>query len=105
MKKISTPKELELGLGSKLKALRLQKNLDRGTLCERAGVSMNALRHLEDGNGATIKTLVKVVRALDRETWLEAIAPQVTINPLHMVQTGQTRQRAGRRPKEPKEND
>ncbi len=97
MANISTPQELEAALGDSLKALRLQKNLNRQRLCERAGISESALRHLEGGKGATVKTLIRVVKALDRESWLTGIAPQVSINPLHMVRTKQPRQRASRR--------
>lgn len=97
IKHISTPHELEAALGENVKALRLQKNLARKTLCEQAGVSESALRHLEGGKGATLKTLVRVVRALDREDWISGIAPQVSINPLHMVQKNTQRQRASRR--------
>ena len=97
MGSISTPQELEVALGDSLKALRLQKNLNRQILCERAGISENALRHLEGGKGATLKTLIRVVRALDRESWLTGISPQVSINPLHMIREKQPRQRASRR--------
>lgn len=97
MDKISTAQELEAILGDSIKSLRLQKNLNRKMLCERAGISESALRHLEGGKGATLKTLVRVVRALDREAWLMGISPQVSINPLHMVREKQPRQRASRR--------
>ena len=97
MGNISTPQELEAALGESLKALRLQKNLNRRILCERAGISENALRHLEGGQGATVRTLIRVIRALDREGWLTGISPQITINPLHMVREKQPRQRASRR--------
>lgn len=97
MKQASTPQELEIALGENLKALRLQKNLDRQTLCGQAGISENALRHLEDGNGATLKTLVRVIRALNREDWIAGIAPQVSINPLHMIHKNNPRQRARRK--------
>lgn len=97
MDHISTPHELEVMLGENIKALRLQKNLDRQTLCDQAGISANALRHLEGGKGATLKTLVRVVKALDRESWLTSIAPLVSINPLHMVREKHIRQRASRR--------
>ena len=93
----NTPQELEVRLGESIKALRLQRNLDRKTVCARAGISLNALRHLEGGEGATIKTLIRVVRALDRQAWLEGIAPKVSINPLHMVQESRPRLRARKR--------
>ncbi len=98
MEQISTPQELEAALGENLKLLRLHKNLDRQTLCDRAGVSLNALKHLENGEGATVKTLIRVVRALEKQGWLASIAPQVSINPLHMVREKFNRQRASRRP-------
>ena|SRR5579864_8270727 len=97
MNRISTPQELETMLGENLKALRLLKNLARKTLCKQAGISESALRHLEGGQGATLKTLIRVVKTLDRESWLTSIAPQVSINPLHMVRAKHPRQRASRR--------
>lgn len=97
MDQIYTPQELEHSLGENLRALRLQKNLDQETLSKRAGVSVTALRNLESGNGATTKTLVRVVNALGRQEWLASVAPIVSINPLHMVRMQPVRQRASRR--------
>lgn len=94
MHRIFSIGELELHLGENLKDLRLQKNLDRKSLCDRAGVSMNALRHLENGAGANVTTLIRVARALDREDWLAAIAPRISINPLYMGRSVPKRQRA-----------
>ncbi|OGT64213.1 MAG: hypothetical protein A3J38_00035 [Gammaproteobacteria bacterium RIFCSPHIGHO2_12_FULL_45_9] len=105
MNQIFTPQELEVLLGEHLKMLRLQKNLDRRTLCTQAGISESALRHLEGGTGSTLKTLIRVVRALDRESWLTGIVPQVSINPLHMARDKQPRQRASRRNYDKKEKD
>jgi transcriptional regulator with XRE-family HTH domain len=99
MEKTVSRYELELALGESIRATRLQKNLDRRTLCDRAGVSMNALRNLETGAGATIKTLVLVIRALERLDWLAALSPLVTINPLHTVRNKAVRERASRRPR------
>lgn len=99
MQEILSTEELESLLGSHIKTLRLQKNLARQTLCQQAGVSVSALRHLESGNGATVKTLVRVLRALDKENWIFGLAPQISINPLHMVKNNQNRQRASRTPK------
>lgn len=91
-----TPEEMEIGLGEKLKALRLSRNLDQKTLAERAGVSVRALRSLESGQGSTIKTLVSVLRALGRQEWFNSIAPVATINPLALTREAQPRQRASR---------
>lgn len=94
--KNQTPEEMEVALGEKLKSLRLSRNLDQKTVAERAGVSVRALRNLEAGKGSTIKTLVSVLRALGRQTWLETVAPVATINPLTLTREAQPRQRASR---------
>ncbi len=93
----STPEEIEADLGEKLRALRLSRDLDQISLAARAGVSVSALRGLEAGSGSTLRTLVRVARALGREDWFASIAPVASINPLTMPRRTAVRQRAGRR--------
>ena len=92
-----TTAELESSLGAKLKSLRLERNIDQQTLAERAGISLRALKNLEGGAGSTLKSLVSVLRALGRESWLNTVAPMATINPLTMTRKSEPRQRASRR--------
>ena len=94
MTDVSSTEELAQAIGENIRSLRLQRNLTQKTLATQAGVSLSALRHLESGQGANLSTLIRVVRTLDRQEWLQALAPQVTINPLHMTPTLGTRQRA-----------
>ncbi|MEO6623784.1 MAG: helix-turn-helix transcriptional regulator [Burkholderiaceae bacterium] len=92
-----TQAELEAALGENLRRLRLDRNIGQKTLAERAGISVRAVKNLEGGLGSTLKSLVSVLRALDREDWLKTIAPVATINPLTMTRGAQPRQRARRR--------
>lgn len=94
MNKLLSPEELAQSIGENIRALRLQKNLTQKALASQAGVSLTALRHLESGQGANLGTLIRVVRALDKQEWLEALAPRITINPLHMTPSHPVRQRA-----------
>lgn len=94
MKDAFSVEELALAIGENIRSLRLQKNLTQQTLAGQAGVSLSALRHLESGQGANLSTLIRVVRTLDRQEWLQALAPQVTINPLNMTPALGIRQRA-----------
>lgn len=94
MASVSNVEELVQAIGENIRSLRLQRNLPQQALALQAGVSLSALRHLEAGQGANLSTLIRVVRALGREDWLQALAPQVTINPLHMTPTLGTRKRA-----------
>jgi transcriptional regulator with XRE-family HTH domain len=80
-----TSAELEQLLGLRLRELRILRNLDQVSLAEQAGVSLNALKHLESGKGARVNSLMKVLRALDRVDWLETLAPTVSISPMQML--------------------
>jgi transcriptional regulator with XRE-family HTH domain len=97
MEVASTTQELEQLLGSTLRQLRLLQNIDQRRLAARAGVSLNALKHLESGKGARVHSLVKVLRALDRADWLETLAPTVSISPMQMLKQGQRQPRRTRR--------
>lgn len=92
--RLVTPKEMECKLGEGLRKLRLLKNLEQSTLAEQAGVSVRAIRNLEGGRGSTLATLMRVLKALGRESWLETVAPVPSISPLTMVRRQAIRQRA-----------
>lgn len=91
-----TPEEMEADLGSRLKTLRVHRNLDQVTLAARAGISVRTLRNLESGCGSSLRTLIQVLRVLGREQWLETIAPVATINPLMLTREAKPRQRASK---------
>lgn len=97
MKNVKTVEEWKSGLGEQMRALRLRANLDQISLAERAGIGLTAVKNLESGKGATIKTLIKALRALDRADWLLTLAPPVSISPLQMLKAKPARQRASRR--------
>ena len=87
----------EAEFGRQLRALRLRQNVDQRTLAERAGVALNVVKHLEAGKGATLTSLIKVLRARGRADWLDSLAPAVSISPIQMLKTKPTRQRASRK--------
>jgi len=60
-------------------------------------VALNAVKNLESGKGATLASLIRVLRSLDRTEWLKSLAPPVSISPLQLLKTTQPRQRAGRK--------
>ncbi len=82
-----TTDEWEAELGRHLRDLRLRQNIDQRQLAERADVALNVVKRLEAGKGATVTSLIKVLRALGREEWLGTLAPQVTIDPLEMLRS------------------
>lgn len=96
MNEYRTTEELQQALGQHLRALRLDRNVDRTSLASQAGISPTAAANLEAGRG-TVRTLIAVLRALGRESWLATLAPVPTINPLTLPKAKTPRQRAARR--------
>lgn len=92
--------EWEVELGRQIRALRLRQNLDQQQLAGRAGIGLNAVKNLERGKGATLRSLIQVLRVLNRVDWLRALAPTVSISPVQMLKTKTPRQRAS--PRQPK---
>jgi transcriptional regulator with XRE-family HTH domain len=91
------PDDLEQVLAHHLRTLRLRLNLDQRELAARSGVALGVVKRLESGRGATLKSLIKVLRTLGRADWIHSLAPEVTISPLQMLQTKRPRQRASKR--------
>lgn len=91
-----TPEEWESELGRQVRDLRLRQNVDQLTLAERAGVALNVVKRLESGKGTTVRSMIKVLRALGRADWLKTLAPAVSISPLRMLHDKQPRRRASR---------
>jgi transcriptional regulator with XRE-family HTH domain len=97
MQSYITPEEMEVELGQQLRDLRLRRNIDQRQLAEQAGVALNAVKNLENGRGATLSSLVKVLCSLGRADWLATLAPMVDISPMRMLKAKQPRQRASKR--------
>lgn len=87
----------EAELGRQIRALRLRQNLDQQELAARAGIALNAVKNLESGKGATLRSLVQALRGLNRIDWLRTLAPPVSISPVQMLKAKTPRQRASRK--------
>ncbi|EFQ84357.1 DNA-binding helix-turn-helix protein [Aeromicrobium marinum DSM 15272] len=77
-----TTEEWEAGVGAQFRALRLEQDLDQATVADRASVSLSALKALESGRGSSLRTVVRVARALGRVEWLESVHEVPEVSPL-----------------------
>lgn len=93
---ITATSDLEALLGEQIRSMRLRLNTSQADLAQAASVAVGSLRSLESGNGATVGTLVSVLRALGRTDWIESLQPEVSISPMQMIRSKHTRQRARR---------
>lgn len=82
--------EWEAAVGEQFRALRIARGLDQTQLAELAGVSVGSVRGLEQGKGSTLKTLVRLARALDREDWLRGLNPRPTVSPIDVLRSSRT---------------
>ena len=89
--------EIEAELGRQVRTLRLRQDLNQQQVAERAGIALNAVKNLESGRGATLRTLTQTLRVLNRAEWLNTLAPVVSISPVQMLRTKAPRQRASRK--------
>jgi transcriptional regulator with XRE-family HTH domain len=84
-------------LGEQIRSLRLRENIAQTELAIRSGVSLKAVKNLENGTGATVASLLRVLRTLERTGWIEALGPKVGISPMQMVYRRRPRLRATRK--------
>lgn len=84
-------------LGYRIERLRLQRNQALADLAEAAGVGTATLQRLESGKNANLKTVIQVLRALNRLGDLDNILPSIEISPFEISDAKRSpRQRASR---------
>jgi len=89
--------ELQNALGQRLHRLRMSRNLDQRTTADKAGISLRALRNLETGRGSTVETLLRTLKALDYLEGIEALAPEITVDPLALLNSPKPQRRVRRK--------
>jgi transcriptional regulator with XRE-family HTH domain len=82
--------EWEARIGEQVRARRLDEGLDQISLARLADVSTSTLQSLENGRGSTLRTLVRVLRALGAEAALDTITPTSTVSPLDLFRATAT---------------
>lgn len=74
-------------IGLALRQRRIALGLTQAELADRAEVSLSVIKHLEQGQGANLTSLVKVARMLGAEDWLAALvpAPEPAVSPMQLL--------------------
>ena len=78
----STDSEILRELGARLRAYRIQQELTVEELAARAGLSALTLLKAEQGGNPTLRTLLRVLRALGRIDLAESMLPAPPASPL-----------------------
>lgn len=88
---LRTTAEWEASLGSQVRRARLAMDIDQASLAREANVSLGALKNLEAGKGSSLKTLVRVARALGKHEWLASFEPEPELGPLDLLRLQEAR--------------
>ena len=83
---LRSTEEWEVELGKGVRRLRIRQNRTQRDLAESANISLSALKNLEMGGGSSTRTLILVVRALDRSEWLTSLVPaEPSVSPMKLL--------------------
>ena len=77
--------QIQAALGARLRSYRESENLCLEALAERAGLSHITLHKAEHGSNFTIRTLLRVLRALGRLEQLDRFLPPTPRSPLDLI--------------------
>lgn len=96
---------LERDLCKKLEAVRLLKNISQEKLAQAAGVSRRTISRMENGQGVSLDTFIRVMLALNLKEHLLALLPSPDIRPIERAAKKRERKHASspRTTKQPKE--
>ena len=100
---LATPEAIEAALGRQLEKLRLSRNVSQARLAEEAGVSRRTITRLANGEGVSMDTFIRVMRALGVADRLENLLPDPATRPIERVRLGgrerkRARKKAGPEP-------
>lgn len=75
----------EAEFGAQIRRARLLADIDQRALAAAANISPGTLISLESGKGSSLRTLIKVLRVLGRDDWLETLEPAPTVSPIALA--------------------
>lgn len=95
---LASPEEILRTLGQRLRAQRLAQDLSQQTLAQMAGLSLGAIRKLEQSGQSSLETLVRVIQTLGLSAELESlfVLKRQSIAQMEQANAAQQRQRARR---------
>ncbi len=89
-----TSKAIESDLCKKLEGVRLLKNISQEKLAEAAGVSRRTISRMENGQGVSLDTFIRVMLALNLKDHLTGLLPNSDIRPIERVSKKRERKNA-----------
>ena len=82
---LASSRQIEATLCRRLQRIRLARNTTQAQLASEAGVSTRTIRRMENGEGISLDTLIRVMSALGIQSRLESLLPDPAIRPIERV--------------------
>lgn len=82
---LASSEQIETALCARLERIRLARNMTQARLAAEAGVSPRTIRRLEKGQGVSLDTFIRVLRALGIQGTLAALLPDPSVQPVARV--------------------
>ena len=79
---INTNDAIMRQIGSKLKELRIEKNMKQAELADASGVSIFTISSVENGKTTSLLTIVQLLRALGHLDYLDSFFQEQTVSPI-----------------------
>ena len=93
---------IEEEIGKRIQKVRLLQNLTQKDLAQKAGLSRGAVSKIERGQGATLSSMIEIMRVLRLLDSFEQVFPTAQLSPLEIVKLeGKQRKRASSSPSKP----
>ena len=71
-------------VGAGMREHRLQLNLSQQTVADRSGISLKAVKNLENGEGVSLRSFLAICRTLGKTDWIGTIPPPMGESPLEL---------------------
>lgn len=97
--------QIEAALCAELAELRLARNISQAQLAEKAGIGLRTIKRFEAGEGTTLDTFIRVLKALEISDNLSAVIPDQSVRPLERVSLKGGQRRRARQSEEVKQED
>ncbi|MDB4353937.1 helix-turn-helix domain-containing protein [Akkermansiaceae bacterium] len=78
---LHTDQSYEKTIGLQLKRYRLDQNVNQSELAERAGIARRTITSVENGQGCTLNTLVRILKALNKTELLQPLLDPPPMSP------------------------
>ncbi len=96
-----TDSSLLNSIGEFVRNVRVQQNKTQEETATAAGINRSTLSQLEKGNGATLLTLVQVLRVLDQLHVLKNFETENRVSPLQLAKLELSKRKRARRQNRP----